>query len=85
MTRAEQRLIQERIMWRSGHPHDLHARPQVFNGRVDLFTWECAILGRKGTYLDGRVHRLLLRFPRAYPLTQPSGMFVSSISKRSSF
>lgn len=48
MTRAEQRLIHERRLWRLGHPHDLHARPQVLNGGVDLFTWECSILGRKG-------------------------------------
>lgn len=56
---AAGRLAEERKAWRKDHPFGFVARPALNpDGTRNLFNWECAIPGKKGTIWEGGLYRV---------------------------
>ena len=56
---AAGRLTEERKAWRKDHPFGFIARPTKNpDGSMNLFTWDCAIPGKKGTMWEGGLFRV---------------------------
>lgn len=46
---AKERLLAERKRWRSDHPPNFYAKPDVNeDGTMNLMKWKCGIPGRPG-------------------------------------
>eukprot|EP00762_Andalucia_godoyi_P001942 ANDGO_06071.mRNA.1 SUMO-conjugating enzyme ubc9 len=76
MSIATERLKNERSNWRKDHPHGFWAKcSKLPDGGVDLFRWEAGIPGRVGTIWEGGEYRLVLEFPKDYPLKPPKCRF----------
>lgn len=62
---ATGRLTEERKAWRKDHPFGFIAKPvQNPDGTRNLFVWECAIPGKKGTIWEGGLYKVYcLVFP----------------------
>jgi len=73
---AAGRLTEERKAWRKDHPFGFIARPTKNpDGSMNLFTWDCAIPGKKGTMWEGGLFRVKLLFKDDYPSTPPKCKF----------
>ncbi|VDM24451.1 unnamed protein product [Toxocara canis] len=75
---ATGRLMEERKAWRKNHPFGFVARPALnSDGTRNLFNWECAIPGKKGTIWEGGLYRVRIRmqFKDDYPSTPPKCKF----------
>lgn len=56
---ASQRLTEERKSWRKNHPFGFIAKPTMnADGSRNLFNWECAIPGKKGTSWEGGLFKV---------------------------
>ncbi|KAK0395133.1 hypothetical protein QR680_001132 [Steinernema hermaphroditum] len=72
------RLSEERKLWRKHHPFGFIAKPMKnATGALDLFNWECAIPGKKGTNWEGGLYKIHMTFKEDYPLTPPKCRFES--------
>uniref|UniRef100_A0A0M3I9T4 UBC core domain-containing protein n=1 Tax=Ascaris lumbricoides TaxID=6252 RepID=A0A0M3I9T4_ASCLU len=73
---AAGRLAEERKAWRKDHPFGFVARPALNpDGTRNLFNWECAIPGKKGTIWEGGLYRMRMLFKDDYPSTPPKCKF----------
>lgn len=60
---AAGRLAEERKAWRKNHPFGFIAKPSSNpDGTRNLFNWECAIPGKKGTIWEGGLFKVRLCF-----------------------
>ena len=47
---AQQRLNEERRLWKKNRPFGFYARPAIdADGSVNILKWQCGIPGKKGT------------------------------------
>jgi len=77
---AKERLLAERKRWRSDHPPNFYAKPEINDdGSVNLMRWRCGIPGRAGTSWEGGVYKLTLEFPDDYPTKPPKCQFTPLI------
>ncbi|KAF7639295.1 UBIQUITIN_CONJUGAT_2 domain-containing protein [Meloidogyne graminicola] len=73
---AAGRLAEERKAWRKDHPFGFIARPSKNeDGTMNLFNWECAIPGPKGTIWEGGLFKLRMIFKDDFPSTPPKCRF----------
>ncbi|TKR77921.1 hypothetical protein L596_018810 [Steinernema carpocapsae] len=73
---AAGRLSEERKAWRKDHPFGFIAKPtKNASGALDLFNWECAIPGKKGTAWEGGLFKLRMIFKDDFPSTPPKCRF----------
>ncbi|KAK0420240.1 hypothetical protein QR680_014580 [Steinernema hermaphroditum] len=73
---AAGRLSEERKSWRKDHPFGFIAKPMKnATGALDLFNWECAIPGKKGTNWEGGLYKIRMTFREDYPSTPPKCRF----------
>ncbi|CAK5050232.1 unnamed protein product [Meloidogyne enterolobii] len=73
---AAGRLAEERKAWRKDHPFGFIARPsKKEDGTLDLYTWECAIPGPKGTIWEGGLYKLRMLFKDDFPSIPPKCQF----------
>jgi len=73
---AASRLAEERKGWRKDHPFGFIAKPgKNEDGTMNLYTWECAIPGKKGTLWEGGLYKLKMIFKDDYPSTPPKCRF----------
>ncbi|MFH4984493.1 hypothetical protein AB6A40_011202 [Gnathostoma spinigerum] len=73
---AASRLQEERKAWRKDHPFGFIARPvKNSDGTMNLFQWECAIPGSKGTIWEGGLYKLRMIFKDDFPSTPPKCKF----------
>jgi len=73
---AAGRLTEERKSWRKDHPFGFIARPmKKDDGTLDLFNWECAIPGPKGSIWEGGLYKLKMLFRDDFPSTPPKCRF----------
>lgn len=57
---AAARLTVERKAWRKDHPFGFIAKPMKKpDGTLDLFTWDCAIPGKKNTIWEGGLYKVV--------------------------
>ena len=57
---AAARLAEERKAWRKDHPFGFIAKPaKKEDGTMDLYTWECAIPGKKDTLWEGGLYKVI--------------------------
>ncbi|KXZ42639.1 hypothetical protein GPECTOR_128g542 [Gonium pectorale] len=69
---AQARLAEERKLWRKDHPPGMVAKPSTRpDGSVDLFCWDCRIPGLKGTYCEGGMFPVTIRFSAEHPHKPP--------------
>uniref|UniRef100_A0A914LJ95 SUMO-conjugating enzyme UBC9 n=1 Tax=Meloidogyne incognita TaxID=6306 RepID=A0A914LJ95_MELIC len=74
---AAGRLAEERKAWRKDHPFGFIARPsKKDDGTLDLYTWECAIPGPRGTIWEGGLYKLRMLFKDDFPSIPPKCQFV---------
>uniref|UniRef100_A0A915PLD3 SUMO-conjugating enzyme UBC9 n=1 Tax=Setaria digitata TaxID=48799 RepID=A0A915PLD3_9BILA len=79
---AAGRLAEERKAWRKNHPFGFIAKPSSNpDGTRNLFNWECAIPGKKGTIWEGGLYKAnfvltsVMQFKDDYPSTPPKCKF----------
>nr|4L83_A Chain A, Ube2i2 protein [Brugia malayi] len=73
---AAGRLAEERKAWRKNHPFGFIAKPSSNpDGTRNLFIWECAIPGKKGTIWEGGLYKIRMQFKDDYPSTPPKCKF----------
>ncbi|MCP9266404.1 SUMO-conjugating enzyme [Dirofilaria immitis] len=81
---AAGRLAEERKAWRKNHPFGFIAKPSSNpDGTRNLFNWECAIPGKKGTIWEGDDSgtdfttslQIRMQFKDDYPSTPPKCKF----------
>ncbi|VBB32121.1 unnamed protein product [Acanthocheilonema viteae] len=80
---AAGRLAEERKAWRKNHPFGFIAKPSSNpDGTRNLFNWECAIPGKKGTIWEGGLYKanfiftsIKMQFKDDYPSTPPKCKF----------
>lgn len=57
------RLMEERKKWRQDHPYGFFAKPSDnADGTRNLYIWDCAIPGKKGTIWEGGLYKVYSPF-----------------------
>ncbi|CAJ0565866.1 unnamed protein product, partial [Mesorhabditis spiculigera] len=73
---AMNRLCEERKAWRKDHPFGFIAKPvKNPDGSLNLYQWECAIPGKKGSIWENGLYKLRMTFKDDYPSTPPKCKF----------
>ncbi|CAJ0567443.1 unnamed protein product, partial [Mesorhabditis spiculigera] len=76
---AMNRLCEERKAWRKDHPFGFIAKPvKNPDGSLNLYQWECAIPGKKGSIWENGLYKLRMTFKDDYPSTPPKCKFESA-------
>lgn len=76
---AAGRLAEERKAWRKNHPFGFIAKPSSNpDGTRNLFNWECAIPGKKGTIWEGGLYKANFLFTSIWGNTDSAGIFIPS-------
>ncbi|CAK5085341.1 unnamed protein product [Meloidogyne enterolobii] len=76
---AAGRLLYERRDWLRNPLPDFIARPILDVNGLNLFNWECAIPGPKGTIWEGGLFKLRMIFKDNFPLIPPKCRFEPTI------
>mmetsp|Transcript_12077 Transcript_12077/g.29453 ORF Transcript_12077/g.29453 Transcript_12077/m.29453 type:complete len:173 (-) Transcript_12077:60-578(-) len=73
MALAQQRLLEERKLFRKDRPFGFSAKPRNKpDGSTDMYTWDCIVPGKDGTYMEGGKFPCTIKFRSDYPNKPPA-------------
>lgn len=78
---TETRIVKEFMMFQLNHDHSIEASSIVVEAMAypNIYEWSATMVGPVGTpYVNGK-YRVLLQFPRDYPLAPPKMVFLTKI------